>query len=167
MLFLFCIAITDAGTYICPVTNTNVIMQKNTTTPKAMTKATRKRVNNLFARIEETITQPDTYANPRLTRKMLADMLDTNETYIHQAITHHTALTFTGYLTRYRVEQARILLDDDEIYTNNEIMNRCGFGSRSSYYRHFRRHYGMSPEMYRNAVEEEEEDSAAQLCDTE
>ncbi|WP_295939033.1 helix-turn-helix domain-containing protein [uncultured Alistipes sp.] len=111
--------------------------------------------NDLYARMLAQLEDPTVYADPRLTRKSLAALLSTNETYLRETISRHTGLTFTEYITGLRLTRARhMLLDNGSKYSPQEIADACGFGSISTFYRLFRSYYGMSPESFRSSAGE-------------
>ena len=107
----------------------------------------------LYSRIERSMKDPAVYSDPKLSRKSLAARLDTNETYVREAIMDHTGLTFSAYIAGVRLAYARkLLLCPDRIYPIHEIVGDCGFGGTSTFYRLFRNDCGMTPEEYRNST---------------
>ena len=89
-----------------------------------------------------------------LNRKELADMLDTNEKYLHELIKEYTGLTCAEYIISLRLDHACRLLDDVNIYrTVEEIADNSGFSSSKTFYRQFRKHYNCSPALYRKERE--------------
>ncbi|WP_295939035.1 helix-turn-helix transcriptional regulator [uncultured Alistipes sp.] len=111
--------------------------------------------NDLYIRLEELLKDHTVYADPKLSRKSLADRLNTNETYLRETISQHTGLTFTEYITGYRLARAcRLLRRTDYHYSPQEIADACGFGSISTFYRLFRNRFGTTPEGLRSASKE-------------
>ena len=107
----------------------------------------------LFVQIEQIMKDPSTIADPKLSRKSVADRLYSNETYIREAILDHTGLTFSAYITGIRLAYAReLLLCPDRAIPVDEIAHRCGFSS-STLYRQFKKDCGMTPEEYWNYMD--------------
>ena len=89
-----------------------------------------------------------------LNRKALADMLSTNEKYLHDLIKEYTGLTCAEYIISLRLDHACRLLDDADNYlTVDEIADNSGFSSRKTFYRQFGKHYNISPAQYRKKRE--------------
>jgi AraC-like DNA-binding protein len=77
-------------------------------------------------------------------------MLATNYKYVEQAIREcSNGETVVDFINRYRVQHVAVLLKttDDAIGLIAEL---SGIGSRTTLFRLFRDHYGMSPTEYRN-----------------
>ncbi len=61
---------------------------------------------------------------------------------------YHTRKTFSHYVTEIRIGHAcRLLMEDN--YNISEICYSCGFDNLSNYYRHFKKHVGVSPKEYK------------------
>jgi len=89
-----------------------------------------------------------------LNRKALADMLSTNEKYLHDLIKEYTGLTCAEYIISLRLDHACRLLDDVNNYrTVDKIAENSGFSSSKTFYRQFRKHYNCSPALYRKERE--------------
>jgi len=119
---------------------------------KTLYKSYRRRIKGieLYSRIEELMKDPAVFSDPKLSRRSVARLLDSNEKYVREAILDHTGLTFSAYATGIRLDHARrLLLSPDRVYPVDEIARRCGFGI-STFYRLFKNDCGMTPEAYRN-----------------
>ena len=66
----------------------------------------------LFQRLEELMREQAIYKDNQLTKDKAAELLDTNRTYLSQAINEQTGLNFTQYINQYRVNEAVRLLSD-------------------------------------------------------
>jgi len=107
-------------------------------------------MDKLFNRIVELMTDGELYTNPNLSRKDVADALNSNESYIHRTIKQHTGLTFSGYLFCLRLEYAcRQLADSNNHNTIESIAQEAGYLSRKTFHQHFRQRYGCTPTEYR------------------
>lgn len=109
-------------------------------------------MDKLFNRIAELMRTRQLYTNPSLTRKELADALQSNEAYIHRAIKQATGHTFSEYLFRLRLEHACRLLTTSQEHGNitiETIASEAGYHSRKTFHTHFRQQYGCTPTQYR------------------
>lgn len=62
---------------------------------------------------------------------------------------YHTRKTFSNYVTEIRIGHAcRLLMEDD--YNVSEICYLSGFDNLSNYYRHFKKHVGVTPKEYKS-----------------
>jgi AraC-like DNA-binding protein len=91
------------------------------------------------------------YKNPDLKITQVSEMLHTNRTYISKHINTEFACTFSDFVNRYRVEEAKRLLscESSKSYSLNYISEKSGFGSMGSFMRVFRDFEGITPGQYR------------------
>lgn len=101
--------------------------------------------NPLFQQLEEYMLKEEAYKDPNVNREYLASILGTNRQYLGAAIKEETGLTFTGYINRYRLENARKLLLENKDISIDDIIIQCGYSSRSTFHRLFKEYYGMAP----------------------
>lgn len=79
--------------------------------------------------------------------------LNTNRTTLSKRFKEATGFTIIEYLNRHRTQLAQSLL----LHTNlkvDEISNRLGFGDNAHFSRVFSKHYGLSPQKYRDVSRE-------------
>ena len=104
----------------------------------------------LFGRLERLMQNDQVYKNSLFTREKMAELLGTNRTYLSQTINEQTGLTFTHYMNKYRIEEARRILaapqDDTPI---KAIAADLGFSSVTTFYTLFKAAVQMSPDQYR------------------
>ena len=103
----------------------------------------------LFRRLCKLMDDEKPYTDDTLNRETLARMLSTNYKYVEQAIREcSNGETVADFINRYRIQQAAVLLKttDDSVGLIGDL---CGIGSRTTLFRLFRDHYGMSPSEYR------------------
>ena len=104
----------------------------------------------LYNKISKLMQDEHLYRDKNIKREDLAFKLNTNRTYLADAIkTCADGLTFTEFLNRYRLRHAAKLLTNNHDLNINEIGDESGFNSRITYNRLFRDYYGMSPSEYR------------------
>lgn len=107
--------------------------------------ATETKEDILFRRIETLMLAERLFLEPVMSRKIVASRLNTNEIYVAQAIRKCKDLTFSEYLNGLRLEFARNLQLEHPEKTLDMIAEESGFMSRSTFFRLFKKQYGVSP----------------------
>lgn len=105
--------------------------------------------DDLYFRTKELMKDKTLYTNRDLKRKDLARLLGTNERSLANMLHKYTNLTINDYITQKRLEYARELLLDAKNYTLETVAFESGIGERTSLYRLFKKHYGISPDEFR------------------
>ena len=104
----------------------------------------------LFGRLERLMQNDQVYKNSLFTREKMAELLGTNRTYLSQTINEQTGLTFTHYMNKYRIEEARRILADPQDDTPiKAVAADLGFSSVTTFYTLFKAAVQMSPDQYR------------------
>ena len=104
----------------------------------------------LFGRLERLMQNDQVYKNSLFTREKMAELLGTNRTYLSQTINEQTGLTFTHYMNKYRIEEARRILADPQDDTPiKAIAADLGFSSVTTFYTLYKAVVQMSPDQYR------------------
>jgi AraC-like DNA-binding protein len=91
------------------------------------------------------------YKLPDLKITDIASRLNTNRTYISNFINTECGCSFSTYVNKYRVEEAKRLLSDKEYsgHTLEHISTLAGFGSLHSFIRVFKEIAGTTPGRFR------------------
>lgn len=90
----------------------------------------------------------ENFSDYRLCATVVADEYMLSEKRIYEIVREMTGMSFNEYLLQLRMKQAALLLvsTEDSI---NEIAERCGYQGFSTFYRVFKRHYGVAPGQFR------------------
>ena len=89
----------------------------------------------------------------------VADEFGLSERYLYDIVRAECGMSFSEYLTGERMRKAKELLYASTM-TVNEISAACGYDVPSTFYRLFKKYFGVSPKQYvenRNASEEKAE----------
>ncbi len=104
----------------------------------------------LFDEIQDLIRTEKLFLDINLSVSELAERLNTNQKYISQAINEHAGMNFPHFLNKQRVQEARRLIEENGRlgYSLEQIMNRSGFRSRTTFTESFKCFTGMTPGQY-------------------
>jgi AraC-like DNA-binding protein len=91
------------------------------------------------------------HAGERFTLRQIADHVHVSQNYFCKIFKEATKMTFTEFVARVRVENAKKLLADPR-WRMAEVADSSGFYSISQFNRVFRRYAGNSPTGYRAAL---------------
>ena len=87
------------------------------------------------------------FLDSSLSLKKLSMMLETNQTYLSNAVNRYFGCHLKELVNTYRVEYAKELLRSGKC-PPEELPQRCGFLSRSAFYAAFKKVTGVSPQRY-------------------
>lgn len=108
---------------------------------------------DLYQRLEMLMREQQLFTRPDLHIADVATEMGTNQKYLSLAISRHGEGHFNQFLNRHRVNEARRLLSAPGLSMNMAtLMQRCGFHTRSTFYEAFKRHTGLTPNQYHQAV---------------
>lgn len=107
----------------------------------------------VFEQINRILTEEKLYRDPDLSISMLSERLNSNDKYISTAINQFTGVNFNSFVNTYRVNEVKsLIIQQGEQLNLNEVMYVSGFINRSTFYKVFIRHTGMSPKHFRSMV---------------
>uniref|UniRef100_UPI00404B4537 helix-turn-helix domain-containing protein n=1 Tax=Flavobacterium sp. TaxID=239 RepID=UPI00404B4537 len=90
------------------------------------------------------------YENPNLTILDIAQKLETHVNLISKTINQGFLMNFNDFINRYRVEAVKNLLDQN-VHKKNTLLGiafMCGFNSKATFNRAFKKHTGKSPKVF-------------------
>ena len=87
------------------------------------------------------------FLDPKLSLNKLSDMIETNQTYLSNVVNRYFGCHLKDLVNTYRVEYAKELLRSGGCPLE-ELPQRCGFLSRSTFYTSFKKVAGVSPKRY-------------------
>lgn len=101
------------------------------------------------SRIERLMSE-GIYLDTDLTLKTMADRLGTNTSVLSRVINQGYGANFNDFVNTHRVEAVRRALDDGrhKTHTLPGIAQDCGFNSKATFNRAFKKHLKLSPSAY-------------------
>jgi AraC-like DNA-binding protein len=121
---------------------------------------------DLYLQMINAIETQRLYLNPNLDMNLVVTMLGTNKLYLYKAITSNAPVNFRNIINRYRVEEAKRLIEqevrENTFFNIENVYSASGFNSTSSFYRIFRLYTGLTPNEYKQeyALELREQESS-------
>ena len=105
-------------------------------------------------RIKDVLEKEKLYLDEALTLKKLSDSTGISEKKISAFLNNHLDTGFKAYINLYRVEEVKQKLKSEEYnkLTLVAISEECGFNSKASFYRIFKKHTGISPSQYKKSL---------------
>ena len=110
----------------------------------------------LFEKLESTIKKEKLFLNPRLSVRDLTSVLGTHEKEISNAINTQTEMNFNDWVNKYRVDEVidRFKKGEGIALTVLAIAMDCGFNSKSTFNRAFKKKTGKTPIEYLKGINE-------------
>jgi YesN/AraC family two-component response regulator len=110
------------------------------------------KLNEIYNEVLKLIEEEKVHLNHSdLSLKFMSKKLASNDAYISYAINHFAGVNFNKFINKYRIEEAKRLLElPENSNTSLElIVKNCGFSSSNTFYRVFKEATSMSPAKYR------------------
>lgn len=104
----------------------------------------------LFKRLEELMRSQKPYINPDLKIADLAATLSTSAHTMSFLFNQYLDRNYYDYINEYRVQEFKRMVanGDTARYTLTAMSELCGFSSRASFFRHFKKACGVTPSQY-------------------
>lgn len=112
-------------------------------------------LQKLHDELKELMQVEKIYTEPELSLAVLAEKLDTLPNYLSQVINEKEGRNFYDYVNTLRVEEFKRLVQipENKKFTILSLALDCGFNSKSSFNKNFKKVTGQSPSEYLNNLE--------------
>jgi AraC-like DNA-binding protein len=109
-------------------------------------------LNKIYNALEDT----ETICDANFTINKLANLVESNQKYVSQAINDALKKKFRSLLNSYRIKEAqRLFLEKNtKKYTIEFVASAVGFKSRSAFISAFKEFTGLSPYYYIKSLQE-------------
>ncbi len=107
-------------------------------------------LDNWKEKIEKLMLVDKLYENPKLVISDLSDKLGAHSKRVSQVINHGFTLNFNDFVNLYRIKALMQKLEEREhdIQTLLSLALECGFNSKSTFNRAFKRYTSLTPKEY-------------------
>lgn len=107
-------------------------------------------LDELHRQIDEIMLRDKIYLRADLKIAEIAHMVNVPAYQLSYLFTQHMQTTFYDYIYHYRIEEFKQRVRNGEIkrYTVESLAEQCGFNSRASFFRNFKKEVGMTPNEY-------------------
>jgi AraC-like DNA-binding protein len=104
----------------------------------------------LHQKLKQMMEAEKLFCEAELSLADLADRLNTQPNYLSQVINEREGKNFYDYVNTLRIEEFKKMVSepDNRKYTLLALAQQCGFNSKSSFNRYFKRMTGQSPSEY-------------------
>ncbi len=112
---------------------------------------------HLLSLINDAMNDTSVISNPDFSLQMLAEMVESNMSYVSRIINNSYQKSFKTLLNERRIQEACHKLTDRQhygSYTMQVIYEEVGYKSASSFIRAFKRIYNMTPSEYQKVADE-------------
>lgn len=109
---------------------------------------------HLTEKLEALMHRDKPYTNPDLKIADLATMLGRSAHTLSYLFNQHLNRNYYDYINDYRIEEFKRLINEDEYskYTLGALAELCGFSSRASFFRYFKKATGITPNEYIRSI---------------
>ncbi|VUD41589.1 Melibiose operon regulatory protein [Thalassocella blandensis] len=103
--------------------------------------------------LEQAMVKDKLYLECDLTLEVLASHLNISSRSMSNVINRHYHCNFFEYINSYRIEEAKVLMKDEQFSdcTILDIMYKAGFNSKATFNAFFKKTVGMTPRQYRKS----------------
>lgn len=109
-----------------------------------------KEKNNLMDLLTEWMQSSKPYLNSKLAIHEAASALNTSDTELSQLLNVNFGINWTNFVNTYRINEFKSMLTSNNLsrYTLRALSEKCGFTSKTTFYRVFKQTTGMTPREY-------------------
>jgi AraC-like DNA-binding protein len=111
-------------------------------------------ITSIYKELVVLLDEKKPYTNPDLNLSDLAKMLDVHPNHLSQVINSITNKSFYDLINERRIQEFLrcVILPENKKYTLLTLAFECGFNSKASFNRNFKKIVGKSPSDYLNSI---------------
>ena len=110
----------------------------------------KEKYRKLYGSIIEIFQKDKVYKDPNFNIRKLADLLDSNTTYVSKAMNIEGSKKFNQLINEYRINDVLNMMKSENArkYTIEHIYTQAGFSQQSTFNRIFKEYTGETPSEY-------------------
>ena len=126
---------------------------KNGSDKYKSSKLSEKDLEKIKSALEKLMKEEKVFLNTELKLQDIAEKLSVSQHSISQTLSLRFGLNYYDYLNQFRIEEAKKILSSGDIerYTLLHVAHECGFNSKSSFNRAFKKMTGLTPSEFINS----------------
>ena len=107
-------------------------------------------IQSIYRKLVYKMTQEKLYKDPELNLNTIAQLLDVHPNTLSQVINSVEHKNFYDYINRQRIEEFKrtVVLPENQKYTILSLAFECGFNSKTSFNRNFKKYMNCSPSEF-------------------
>ncbi|HMQ48377.1 MAG TPA: AraC family transcriptional regulator [Saprospiraceae bacterium] len=104
----------------------------------------------LRIKLDAVLLDSQAFLNPKLSLRELADLVETNDKKLSTLLNQNLHTNFYDYINAYRIQRFKERANKGDLKSLSVLglASACGFTSKSSFYRAFKKKTGMTPSTY-------------------
>ncbi|MDR2920489.1 MAG: helix-turn-helix domain-containing protein [Tannerella sp.] len=121
---------------------------------------TEKECKDLYRKLKSFVANEKPYLNPDLKIADLAKTIGTSSHSLSYLFNQHLNISYYDFINQYRIEEFKKIATDPQFdrYTLTAMAHICGFSSRASFFRSFKKSTGITPNEYIKSLGLEDKD---------
>jgi len=129
----------------------NLQHNKTTTIQQNKTLLKSEELENYFIKLTEYLEKEKPYLNEKLSLQDLSVQTKIHQRYLSEIINLKTGMNFFDYINSYRINYFNKILSSNQNQNFTLLGNafECGFGSKSSFNRAYKKHTGVTPSEFK------------------
>lgn len=119
----------------------------------ATNKIASEEADPILSKLKRLMVQEELFKNPNLKLPDVAKHLHITPHRLSQLLNDNLGTNFPRFINEFRVENAKLLLQENKLFSLEAIGYECGFNSKSTFYATFKKYVGTTPAKYRNQID--------------
>lgn len=103
-------------------------------------------------KLQTCLVETKLYLNADLTLDMLAEKIAVPKHHLSYFLNTHIGKSFYQLIAEYRITHAKNILNEDIFITIETLAYECGFNSKTTLNKYFKKSTGFSPSQYRSGI---------------